>query len=87
MLKVTPTFDHVYTFTTQKNFEKVATIVVAVTTSVVDQISTIVVFCKNCDWCCDICGWLRQLWTLLQLWLHQGPQLNQDKLFWKLPSL
>ena len=55
----------------QKNFEKIATIVVAVTTFVVDQIATIVVdqiativvaiativfFCDNCDLCCDNCG-------------------------------
>ena len=43
--------------------DQIATIVVAVATFVVDQIATIVVavativiFCDNCDWCCDNCS-------------------------------
>ena len=46
----------------QNFFKKIATIVVAVATIVVDQIATYVVavatnvfFCDNCDWCCDNC--------------------------------
>ena len=44
-------------------FGKIATIVVAIATCVVDQIAAIVVavaiivvFYDNCDWCCDNCG-------------------------------
>ena len=63
MLKEISSFNDVYTLTRPNFFcEKIATIVVAVATIVVDQIATIVVaivtivvFCDNCEHCdsCD----------------------------------
>ena len=32
-------------------------------------------FCNNCGRCCNNCGRLLQLWTLRQLWSHQGSQM------------
>ena len=67
---------------TKKFFKKNMTIVIGVATIVVDQITTIVVgiativvFCNNCGRCCNNCGRLLQLWTLRQLWSHQGSQM------------
>ena len=55
-LKETSSFNHILIFTRSTLFcEKIATIVVAVPTFVVDQIATIVVDCDNCEHCdnCD----------------------------------
>ena len=58
-LKETSSFNHVYKFTRLKFFRivvAVATIVVDRIATIVVEVATIVVFCDNCDWCCDNIG-------------------------------